>query len=138
MKIIVLIFIVIIILIALGYIFSLFPTKKSTDMQAEQNTLDPVRIGKEINNGQAVLLDVRTAVELEQEGYAVGAVHYDVARLQNGELPEVGKSKKIYLYCRSGRRAETAKNILNENGYTDVINIGGLADWIKANGEIVK
>ena len=137
MKKIIIIIIAIIVLGILIYIFNSLPVKKSTDIQTEQKTLDTQRITKEVNNGQAVLLDVRTALELEQEGYAISATHFDVKRLQEGEMPKVNKTMKIYIYCRSGKRAENAKNILENNGYTDVINIGGLINWNEAKGEIV-
>jgi len=42
----------------------------------------------------------------------------------------------VYVYCASGERAEEAKDILIEHGFPEVINIGGLADWQQAGGEI--
>jgi phage shock protein E len=41
------------------------------------------------------------------------------------------KSKRIYLYCRSGRRSRIAKETLEKIGYKDVLNLGSLEDAAK-------
>ena len=38
------------------------------------------------------------------------------------------KTKPVIIYCRSGRRAGKAKVVLEQMGYTKVMNAGGLAD----------
>jgi rhodanese-related sulfurtransferase len=38
------------------------------------------------------------------------------------------KDAKIIVYCSSGRRAAKAKELLENKGYTDVVNAGGLVD----------
>jgi rhodanese-related sulfurtransferase len=99
------------------------PTGKMSMMQA-------------VNSGEVALLDVRTDEEWAR-GYAKGAMHFDLVRLQAGELPDIAKDKSIYVYCAAGGRAEKAKVILEKAGYTNVINIGGLGDWQDAGGEVV-
>ena len=37
----------------------------------------------------------------------------------------ISKDEEIFLFCRSGNRSEKAKKILEADGYTRVINIGG-------------
>jgi phage shock protein E len=46
------------------------------------------------------------------------------------KIPSAANNKyqKIYLYCRSGTRAGKAKTMLENIGYTNVENIGGLDD----------
>ena len=44
----------------------------------------------------------------------------------------LAKDTKIKLYCRSGVRAGMAKKTLEEMGYTNVENMGGLEDAKKA------
>jgi phage shock protein E len=34
----------------------------------------------------------------------------------------------IYVYCRSGRRSGIAQSTLEEAGYNNVVNLGGLED----------
>ncbi|MEA1977235.1 MAG: rhodanese-like domain-containing protein, partial [Chloroflexota bacterium] len=33
-------------------------------------------------------------------------------------------------YCRSGNRSASAAQILTENGYQQVYNLGGIKDWV--------
>ncbi len=83
--------------------------------------------------GDASLLDVRTDEEWSA-GHAKGAEHFDLARLQAGELPDIAQDRTIYVYCKAGGRAEQAKEILTSHGFTHVVNIGGLSDWEAAGG----
>ncbi|MCA9695924.1 MAG: rhodanese-like domain-containing protein, partial [Myxococcales bacterium] len=45
------------------------------------------------------------------------------------ELQGNDPSKPIVLYCRSGRRADAAKEELLQAGFTRITNLGGLKDW---------
>ena len=38
------------------------------------------------------------------------------------------KTKPVIIYCRSGRRAGKAKEVLEQMGFTNVMNAGGLVD----------
>lgn len=88
-------------------------------------------IEKDIENG-AKLYDVRTAEEYE-EGPFENAINWSLQELEAGTLPDVAKSTKIYLYCRSGNRSAQATSILKEAGFTDITDLGGLND-VKAMG----
>ena len=75
-----------------------------------------------------VLIDVRSAEEYAS-GHLQGAVNIPHDRI----VEEIGavapdKSARIILYCRSGRRADTALNALKAAGYENVSNYGGLED----------
>ncbi len=72
-----------------------------------------------------ILIDVRSPEEFAS-GHAEGAINFDVQRLMRGEMPDLAKNVKLKLYCRSGGRAELAKNILEQHGFSDVENLGGL------------
>ncbi|MCQ4280796.1 rhodanese-like domain-containing protein [Pseudomonas stutzeri] len=73
----------------------------------------------------SVLIDVRT----EQE-FAEGALP-DATRIETEDLAEriaavaPDKDAPVVLYCRSGRRASAAQDLLQELGYTQVFNAGG-------------
>ena len=75
-----------------------------------------------------VLIDVRSAEEFAS-GHLQGAVNIPHDRIEE-EIGAVApdKSARIILYCRSGRRAETALNALKSAGYENVSNYGGLED----------
>ena len=87
--------------------------------------------------GKIHLIDVRTEEEWEA-GHAPGAIHFELGRLEKGELPDLPKDADICTCCAAGGRAEIAKNILLKNGFTKVRNMGGLRDWKIAGGEVVK
>lgn len=72
-----------------------------------------------------ILIDVRSPEEFAS-GHAEGAINFDVQRLMRGEMPDLAKNVKLKLYCRSGGRAELAKNILEQHGFSNVENLGGL------------
>ena len=75
-----------------------------------------------------VLIDVRSADEYAS-GHLRGAVNIPHDRITE-EIGSVAadKSTPVILYCRSGRRAETALNALKAAGYENVSNCGGLED----------
>ncbi len=78
-----------------------------------------------------VILDVRTEPEYEKKHIANAKV-FPVGELRNGVMPTElvrDKNQIVFVYCWAGRRAEEASNILAENGYINVYNIGGLASW---------
>ena len=71
-----------------------------------------------------LFIDVRTDEEWD-DGHLGGALHFELARLEGGSLPDIGKNIPIALYCRRGIRAERARQILQKNGFTNVRNAGG-------------
>ncbi len=76
-----------------------------------------------------VLLDVRTEQEY-QENRIPGSVlipDYELAERAQAELTD--KRQVIFVYCRSGRRSETAARKLVELGYNHVYDMGGIIDW---------
>ena len=78
-------------------------------------------------NAYSVMIDVRTDEEW-RAGYIEGAIHIPLSEIEkNIENYEISKDEEILLYCRSGNRSGRAKVILDELGYTDVTNIGGIA-----------
>ncbi|MEJ2382984.1 MAG: rhodanese-like domain-containing protein [Xanthomonadales bacterium] len=73
-------------------------------------------------------IDVRSVGEYES-GHVEGAVnipHTEIAE----RIAEVTEDKDdvIYVYCRSGRRSGIAQSVLENAGFTNVVNIGGLSD----------
>jgi len=76
----------------------------------------------------AVWIDVRTPQEYSS-GHLDGATNIPHTEIgdQIASVTE-DKSAPIKLYCRSGGRAGMAKEKLEEMGYTNVENVGGLDD----------
>lgn len=94
--------------------------------------VDAAEITKEMQEGKALLVDVRGDDEWDNS-HAKGAVHLSVDRIMSGETPTKDTSKKLYLYCASGGRASMAASKLKSAGYT-VENLGGLSGWKSAGG----
>ena len=74
----------------------------------------------------SVFIDVRTVTEFENES---------IVNTQNIEWQNISdiktfisKDEEIFLFCRSGNRSGKAKKILEAEGYTRVINIGGFEE----------
>lgn len=94
-----------------------------------QGFFPPADAKKLVTDG-ALLLDVRTVEEFK-EGHVDGAKNVPVAELEK-RLAEVGdKNRPVVVYCRSGRRSETAKGILLKAGWKRVENLGGIDNWPK-------
>lgn len=76
-----------------------------------------------------LILDVRTPEEFE-EGHVPGArniPHEDVEKYAS----ELKQYKKIFLHCRSGKRAQVATAALERAGLTNIqcVASGGWMDW---------
>lgn len=87
----------------------------------------------EVPAGKAVLIDVRTPAEFAS-GHAKDAINFDSVKVEAGQLPDVAKNAKVYLYCHSGRRAGIVLSSMKSAGFTDVTNLGALTDWTSAGG----
>jgi phage shock protein E len=81
-----------------------------------------------------VFIDVRTPEEYAA-GYIDGAENLPLANIQSGQLPDVSKDAKLYLYCRSGNRSAQAKSVLESAGHTNVIDLGGIQDVVSMGGK---
>jgi phage shock protein E len=75
------------------------------------------------------LVDVRTAEEFN-EGYIPGAINISLQELQQ-KIDSIPKDKPVIVYCRSGNRSSFAVNILQQAGYTEVYDLGGIIDWAR-------
>lgn len=83
-------------------------------------------------NPSELILDVRTREEF-LEGHVPGAVNisHDEIALRVAEL---FKYSKIFIYCRSGRRAQITQAELENRGISNIfcVAVGGMEDWIQA------
>ena len=76
------------------------------------------------------VLDVRSAEEYVT-GHVPGAVNIPHDQLA-ARLDEVPKDKAVLLYCRSGKRAGIAGQVLADNGYQRLQHLeGDMAGWIE-------
>ncbi|WP_105190619.1 rhodanese-like domain-containing protein [Pseudoalteromonas sp. T1lg48] len=93
---------------------------ETTDIAAQQLLVD------RFNAEPMQLLDVRTSEEYQQ-GHIKGAINISHTVLAD-HLGELDKERPIVVYCRSGRRAAMAIDILQEQGFKQVYHLEG--DWL--------
>jgi len=86
--------------------------------------------------GDAHWIDVRTAGEYA-DGHVSQAVNipYEEITQRIGEVT-TDRDALIYVYCRSGRRSGIAKGALEQAGFTNVVNLGGLDDARRAAAQL--
>jgi rhodanese-related sulfurtransferase len=75
---------------------------------------------------EPIIIDVRTPEEFAQ-GHLDGAINLDVesGAFETG-LADLDPSAAYAVYCRSGRRSAMAADVMAENGFTDVADLGSI------------
>ena len=101
-------------------------TAAQAAMQDDGTTGDAAR-------SDVVYVDVRSDEEWAA-GHVEGAIHIPHTEMAEryGELEQY-QDKELVVYCRSGRRAGIAQSVLEEAGFDNVTNAGGLDD-LEAEG----
>lgn len=88
-----------------------------------------------MDKGEAIhLIDVREPYEHEE--FNIGGLLCPLGDVMRAiEDMSEHKAEEIVVYCRSGRRSDTAKQIMQQAGYQNVRNLlGGMLDWQEAFG----
>lgn len=98
--------------------------------QENFENVDVAEFEKLTNDPNVTVLDVRSAAEYA-EGHIDGAVLIDQGQDDFMEKAKAGleKSKKIAVYCRSGRRSANAARRLAAEGFQCVNLKGGIMAW---------
>jgi len=81
-----------------------------------------------------VILDVRTAEEFSA-GHIPGAINvpHDALEARLSQLPEL-RDRDVVVYCRSGRRAALALEVLKRHGYSRLLHLSGdMEAWTQAS-----
>ncbi len=102
--------------------------------------LPPEKAQEELSKENVVLIDIREANELKEQGKIPGSVHAPRGMLEfyaDSTLPyykpAFGKEKRIILYCASSGRSALAVQTLKNMGYKNVTHIdGGFKAWKEA------
>ena len=107
--------------------------------------ITPAQAREMIAQGNALVVDVRDAAEVEKSGKVAGAVHVSRGLLEFRADPEspshdknFAKDKEVIVYCGSGGRAALSGKLLKDMGYERVYNLGGFNDWADAGGDVEK
>ncbi|MBX3239803.1 MAG: rhodanese-like domain-containing protein [Chitinophagaceae bacterium] len=110
------------------------------EAKAQIENLLPVQVQEELASEGTILIDIREAEELTQNGKIEGSVHAPRGMLEfyaDSTLPyhkkEFDKNKRIILHCASGGRSALAAQTLKQMGYHNVAHLdGGLKAWKEA------
>lgn len=89
--------------------------------------------------GTFLILDVRTAAEYSA-GHLKNAINIPHDRLAE-RMPDFRKyaNVPVLVYCKSGRRAELAIDVLREAGFTNLNHLTGDMDgWLEAGYPVTK
>ena len=76
----------------------------------------------------AVLLDVRTPQEY-REGHIPESINIPLQTIDKVTSIAENKDAALFVYCYSGARSRQATVMLQNMGYTNVQNIGGIAAY---------
>lgn len=118
--------------------------KSATDLVREAKekieNLSPQQVKEEIENDNAMLIDIRGSEEIKQHGKISGSINAPRGLLEfyaDPELPYhiagLDRTKRIILQCASGARSAMATLTLISMGYENVAHLdGGIVAWKEA------
>lgn len=104
----------------------------------EFTSLSVTEFATAIKSDSVIIVDVRTPAEYKS-GYIEKALNIDVkgAEFQT-EAAKLDKTKKIAVYCRSGKRSKMAANVMSDLGYQVIELNSGIMGWQNASMPVVK
>ena len=112
---------------------------------AQVPRITPAQAQEMMAKGNALIVDVRDAPEVEKSGKVAGAVHVSRGMLEFRADPATPyydmnftKDKTVILYCASGGRSALGAKVLKDMGYAHVYNLGAFKDWAESNGPVEK
>jgi len=95
-----------------------------------------------ILNG-AYIVDVREESEVAQSGKIKNAIHiprglieFQLSAESTTNPLNIKKDSDILIYCAAGIRAALAAKTLQDLGFENVFNLGGLSEWVSSGGAI--
>lgn len=116
------------------------PNEVSNSQKAVVHVINVQEFKSKLNLPDAQIIDVRTDAEVAQ-GMIPNAEQMDVADWNGfvAATKSLDPDKPVLVYCKSGGRSNRAATYLVENGFTEVYDLGGgITDWTRNKGEIVK
>lgn len=99
---------------------------------------------REIEQGEALVVDIREPGERVQNGAIAGAIEAPRGMLEFWADPsspyhraEFDPSRRVILHCASGGRSALAAVTLQQLGYTNVAHLdGGMKAWAEAGQQV--
>ncbi len=91
----------------------------------------------------AFIIDVREESEIAQSGKVSDALHIPRGLIEFQLNPEaqnnpmgIQKDSTILVYCAAGVRSALAAKTLQDLGFENVYNLGGLSEWVSNGGNL--
>ena len=114
--------------VCMGFALSMYAQKANPAKDITVAKLER-KISKDIQ-----LVDVRTPKEFK-EGHIGNAVNIDVNSPDFiANLQQLNKNKKVYVYCRTGKRSAMAAKKMDSLGFKKIYNLPvGIVGWDKRN-----
>lgn len=114
------------------------------EAKANVENLTVEQFAKEVEGGDAVVVDLREPEELATAGRVPGAVHVPRGMLEFRSDPTspyhdnaLDPAGRTLLYCASGGRSALGAAALKELGYTNVAHLdGGFKNWAEAGRRV--
>jgi len=104
----------------------------TTDTMGYSNYLDEPDINLGLmsclSTSGAVLLDVRSPEEFKS-GSIPGSKNVPLQSIDKISSVVEDKATPLFVYCHSGKRSKKAVSALEQMGYTNINNIGGIASY---------
>ncbi len=106
--------------------------------------LTPDQVAAELDQGEALLVDLRESDERDQQGVIPGAVHASRGMLEFYADPssayhreEFDPDRRLIFHCASGGRSALAADTLQQMGYKNVAHLdGGIRAWKEAGRDV--
>ncbi len=94
---------------------------------------------EQLKDSEMLILDVRTPREYAA-GHVPGAINMPHTSITSQlEKLQEHKNKAIVIYCKSGRRAGMAEQILSDAGFKQLLHLDGDMDgWLEGNYPVEK
>jgi rhodanese-related sulfurtransferase len=92
--------------------------------------ITPQNAFSELQNGAAILIDVREESEYKLESIPLNDVFYYPMSGIVEQLQNIPTDKPIIVICNAGVRSSKVVNLLNRNGFPESANLdGGIIIW---------
>lgn len=130
------IILIVALILVLPFIKRFLANKLSGTMENKVSP-DPVEGYRKVGAAQAkamvenegyTILDVRRPDEYA-EAHIEGAVNHAIENLDSIEESFPDKETKLLVHCKGGTRAKRAVEAMLAEGYSNVVDMGGIKDW---------
>lgn len=95
---------------------------------------------KLLDEKKGVLIDLRTSDEIKSKGMIKGAKQIDfLAKDAETQIQKLDKKKTYLIYCAGGGRSGDCADLMQKQGFKEVINLEkGFDDWKRKGYQVEK